>query len=38
MADKNDVWEDNIGGFTIVSGKKVAFLCRQRVYSLLSLF
>ena len=25
MADKNDVWEDNVGGFSIVSGKKVAF-------------
>ena len=25
MPDKNDQWEDNIGGFSIVAGKKVAF-------------
>ena len=25
MADREDQWEDNIGGFTIVSGKKVIF-------------
>ena len=25
MADKNDQWEDNIGGFSIVAGKKVSF-------------
>jgi ferredoxin len=25
MADKNDQWEDNTGGFSIVAGKKVSF-------------
>ena len=25
MPDKNDQWEDNIGGFSIVAGKKVSF-------------
>lgn len=25
MADKNDVWEDNVGGFVIVSGRKISF-------------
>lgn len=25
MADKNDIWEDNVRGFVIVSGKKVSF-------------
>ena len=25
MADKNDKWDDNVGGATIVSGKKVSF-------------
>jgi ferredoxin len=25
MADKNDMWEDNVGGFVIESGKKVSF-------------
>ena len=25
MADPNDVWEDNVGGFAIAAGKKVSF-------------
>jgi ferredoxin len=25
MADKNDKWEDNVGGFSIIAGKKVSF-------------
>ena len=25
MADKNEQWEDNIGGFSIVAGKRVSF-------------
>ena len=25
MADKDDKWEDNVGGFSIVAGKKVSF-------------
>ncbi len=25
MADKNDKWEDNVGGFRIINGKKVSF-------------
>jgi ferredoxin len=25
MADPKDTWEDNVGGFSIVSGKQVAF-------------
>ena len=25
MADPNDKWEDNVGGFVIVAGKKVSF-------------
>ena len=25
MPDKNDQWEDNIGGFSIVAGKEVSF-------------
>ena len=25
MADKNDKWKDNVGGFVIVAGKKVSF-------------
>ncbi|HBQ60589.1 MAG TPA: hypothetical protein DD671_13445, partial [Balneolaceae bacterium] len=25
MADKTEKWEDNIGGFSIVAGKKVSF-------------
>ena len=25
MADPNDKWPDNIGGFTIIAGKKVSF-------------
>ncbi len=25
MADNTDQWEDNIGGFSIVAGKKVSF-------------
>ena len=25
MADREDQWEDNVGGFSIVSGKKVVF-------------
>ena len=25
MADKGDKWNDNIGGFTIIAGKKVSF-------------
>jgi len=25
VADKKDKWEDNVGGFSIVAGKKVSF-------------
>tara|TARA_Y100001963_G_C6728366_1_gene422611 strand:+ start:223 stop:495 length:273 start_codon:yes stop_codon:yes gene_type:complete len=25
MADRNDKWEDNVGGFVIAAGKKVSF-------------
>ena len=25
MADKDDKWEDNVGGFSIVTGQKVSF-------------
>ena len=25
MADKNDKWHDNVGGFKIIAGKKVSF-------------
>ena len=26
MADRDDLWEDNVGGFSLVAGKRVAFL------------
>lgn len=25
MSDKNDKWEDNVGGLSIIAGKKVSF-------------
>jgi ferredoxin len=25
MADRDDAWEDNVGGFSIIAGKKVSF-------------
>ena len=25
MADKDDKWEDNVGGYSLVAGKKVSF-------------
>lgn len=25
MADPTDIWEDNVGGFSVVAGKKVSF-------------
>jgi ferredoxin len=25
MADKNDKWEDNVGGYSLAAGKKVSF-------------
>ena len=25
MADPNDTWEDNVGGFSLVAGKKISF-------------
>lgn len=25
MADKDDKWKDNVGGYTVVAGKKVSF-------------
>ena len=29
MAEANEAWEDNVGGFSIVAGKKVAFYVDQ---------